>query len=157
DIEPDKLDTLDRLPVLEVLGSPEEQSDFQQTLMAIRHIAGIREWGPYQQAKLIVELFENKDHSFSKVAQRVGISTREVARRYRASKALQQMEDDEEFGEHADPKLYSFFHEAVSQPKVRKWLGFSDESFQAENEEARREFYELLSPREVDGEKLPPK
>jgi transcriptional regulator GlxA family with amidase domain len=48
--------------------------------------------GTVQQAKLLVELYENEKHAFGEVAQRVGISAREVARRYRASKALQQMD-----------------------------------------------------------------
>src|ERR1051326_3613763 len=67
------------------------------------------------------------------------------------------MEADQEFGEHAAPRLYSFFHEDVSQPKVREWLGFSDATFSAENEDARKGFYEVLSPREVDSEVKPPK
>jgi hypothetical protein len=157
DIEDDKLQTLSELPVIEIIGSEEEQRNYQKTLMAIRHVAGIREWGSYQQARLIVELYENDVNSFSKVAQKIGISSREVARRYRASKALQQMEEDEEFGENAHPKLYTFFHEAMAQPKLREWLGFSDETYRAENEQNRRAFYELLSPRPVEGETLPAK
>ena len=157
DIEPRVMGTMTALPVIEVIGSDEERRSYRQTLMAIRHISGIREWGPYQQAKLVVELYENEEDTFGAVAQRIGISSREVGRRYRASKALQQMEDDDEFGEYALPKLYSFFHEAVSQPKVREWLDFSDETYLAENAESRRAFYELLSPRTSDGETLPPK
>ncbi|GGD86029.1 hypothetical protein GCM10010985_45760 [Caballeronia grimmiae] len=151
------LDSISNLPVIELIGTPEERNNYQQTLMAIRHIAGIREWGPYQQAKLVVELYERNEESFGAVAQQIGISSREVARRYRASKALQQMEEDDEFGEFATPRLYTFFHEAVSQPKVREWLNFSDTTYRAENADARRSFYELLSPRNVDGEMLPPK
>lgn len=151
------LKTLQEIPVIEIFGADEERRRYKNTLMAIRHVAGIREWGPYQQAKLVVELYDDEEHAFGPVAQRIGISSREVARRYRASKALQQMEEDDEFSEHADPKLYSYFHEAVSQPKVRDWLKWSDESYEAENEESRRLFYELLSPREVDGVMLPPK
>jgi hypothetical protein len=156
-ISGEKLQTLHALPIIELIGAPEERKQYQQTLMAIRHIAGIREWRPYQQVKLIVELYENEQQAFGQVAQRVGISAREVARRYRASKALQQMEEDEEFGEYASPRLYVFFHEAVSQPKVREWLDFSDETYTAQDGEARRAFYELLSPRRVEGEVLPPK
>lgn len=157
DLPADILSTLEHLPVVEILGTQEERRDYQKTLMAIRHVAGIKQWGPYQQAKLVVELFDTEEHSFGPVAQRIGISSREVARRYRASKALQQMEEDDEFGEHALPKLYSFFHEAVSQPKVREWLKFSDETYLAEDPDARRLFYELLSPRAVEGATLPPK
>jgi hypothetical protein len=151
------LDTIREFAVIEIVGSEKERSSYQKTLMAIRHVAGIREWGPYQQARLVVEMYDKEEHAFGPVAQRIGISSREVARRYRASKALEQMENDEEFGDFAEPRLYVFFHEAVSQPKVRDWLQFSDQTYKAENEEARRVFYELLSPREVDGEKLPPK
>ena len=144
--------------VQEILGTDAERGEYQKTLMAIRHVTGVREWGSYQQAKLIVEMYESGSRrEFGEIAQRIGINAREVARRYRASKALAQMEEDEEFGEFASPKLYSFFHEAVSQPKVREWLGYSDRTFRAEDETARRVFYELLSPREVNGETLPPK
>jgi hypothetical protein len=157
DIEPAVLASLQKLPVVEIIGTEEERSNYQKTLMAIRHVAGIREWGAYQQAKLVVQLFEGEEHAFGPVAQRIGISAREVARRYRAFKALQQMEEDDEYGEHAVPKLYSFFHEAVSQPKVRDWLKFSDITYAAEDSDSKRIFYELLSPRQVEGSTLPPK
>jgi hypothetical protein len=157
DLKPEILETLRTVKVIEITGTDAERAKYQKTLMAIRHVAGIREWGPYQQARLVVEMFENEERAFGPVAQRIGISSREVARRYRASKALEQMEEDEEFGEYAEPKLYAFFHEAVSQPKVREWLDYSDTTYRAQNAEARRVFYELLSPREVNGEVRPPK
>jgi hypothetical protein len=149
--------SLEIISVVVLSGDEAEIQTYQRTLMAIRHVAGIREWGPYQQAKLVVEMFEEKDASLGSVAQKIGISSREVARRYRASRALRQMEEDEEFSEFAEPRLYSFFHEAVSQPKVREWLGFNDQSYQAENADARRLFFELMSPTDIDGEKRQPK
>lgn len=157
DLREDVAESLRQISVLEVQGTEAERSHYQKTLMAIRHVAGIKEWGPYQQARLVVEMYEGEEHNFAAVAQRIGITSREVARRYRASKALEQMEGDEEFGQYAVPQLYSFFHEAVSQPKVRDWLGWSDANYRAENAEARRLFYELMSPREVDGAEQPPK
>lgn len=156
-INHDVLSTLENIPVVEILGSESDRRRYQKTLMAIRHVAGIREWGAYQQAKLVVEMYDREEHAFGPVAQRVGVSSREVARRYRAYKALEQMENDDEFGEYAEPRLYSFFHEAVSQPKVRDWLKWSDETYQAEDAEARRIFYELLSPRFVDEQRFEPK
>jgi hypothetical protein len=150
------LASLKDISVVEIVGTQAERKAYQQTLMAIRHVAGVKEWGPYQQARLIVELYE-KEKNFTNVAKRIGISNKEVARRYRASKALEQMEVDEEFNQYAGPELYVFFHEAISQPKVREWLGFSDETFKAESDSARRVFYELLSPRDVDGKVLPKK
>lgn len=157
DLSDSVLESLTQVPVVMLSGTDDETASYQKTLMAIRHVAGIQEWGPYQQAKLVVELFEEEGATLGSVAQQIGISSREVARRYRASKALFQMEADEEFQDHADPRLYVFFHEAVSAPKVRKWLSFNDETYKAEDEGARRLFFELLSPREIEGETLPPK
>jgi hypothetical protein len=157
DLKKEILASIQSFSVIEVIGTEAERLSYQKTLMAIRHVAGIREWGPYQQARLVVEMYEGGEGTFGSVAQKIGISAREVARRYRASKALEQMETDDEFGEFAEPRLYAFFHEAVSQPKVRDWLAFSDQTYKAENEEARRIFYELLSPRDIDGTKMPPK
>ena len=149
--------SIENISIVVLKGDEGEIGTYQRTLMAIRHVAGIREWGPYQQAKLVVEMFEEEGASLGSVAQKIGISSREVARRYRASMALKQMEEDEEFTDSAEPRLYVFFHEAVSQPKVRDWLGFSNETYKAENNDARRLFFELLSPTEVDGEKRQPK
>lgn len=150
------LSTLKKISIVEIIGTEAERKGYQQTLMAIRHVAGVKQWGPYQQARLIAELYE-KEKNFSSVAKRIGISNKEVARRYRASKALEQMELDEEFNQHAGPDLYVFFHEAISQPKVREWLGFSDETFRAEDGASKRIFFELLSPREIDGRIVPRK
>ena len=157
DAEQPILNTFATLPVVELQGTQEERGKYQQTLMAIRHVGGIKAWGAYQQAKLVVEMYEDGLFSFSTVAQKIGIPAREVGRRYRASKALQQMEEDEEFGQYAEPKLYATFQEIISQPKVRTWLDFTDETFSAESEDARNLLYELLSPREVDDKDLPPK
>ncbi len=150
-------ESLDQLPVIIVSGEEKEKDNFHKTLMAIRHVSGIREWGAYQQAKLVVEMYEDEAESFSQVAKQIGISPQEVGRRYRASKALEQMEKDDEYGTHASPKLYSFFHEAVSSPKVRDWLDFTNETYTANNEENRTLFYQLLSPSEIDGERKEPK
>ena len=146
-----------QIEVIELLGEDEEVTNYTRTLMAIRHVSGVRQWGPYQQARLVVELFESENATLGSVAQKIGITSREVARRYRASKALAEMEDDEEFSDYAEPRLYAFFHEAVSSPAIRDWLGFSDETYTSTNDDARRLFFELLSPHEIDGEIKPAK
>jgi len=156
-IPAEKIKTFRKFDATELTGSADERASFKQILMAIRHVAGICEWGPYQQAKLIAELYEKERHKFGIVAQVIGLGAREVARRYRAIKALEQMEKDDEFGEHATPQLYAFFHEAISAPIVKEWLGWSDETYTAENAENAHNFYELLIPRMIDGEAYPPK
>lgn len=151
------LQSLNNLPAYLIEGADEERSSYKQTIMAIRHVAGITEWGPYQQAKLVRELFEQEENRFGKVAQRIGISATEVGRRYRAIKALEQMEQDEEYGDIASPKLYSFFHEAVSSPVVRTWLGWSDQTYEALDLNAKQAFYSIITPQKIDGETKPAK
>lgn len=146
------LHVLDGVPVLQM--ESENNADYM-AIMGIRHVGGVRRWGPYQSSKLITELRDGYDLDFSEIALRLGLTTREVTRRYRAFKALSQMESDEEFGESAQRSLYPIFHEAVSQPVLREWLGWSDSSFEFSNDETRGWFYELLSPVETsDGEEV---
>ena len=83
----------------------------------------------------------------------------EVNRRYRAYKALEQMENDEEFGDLAVARLYPLFHEAVSLPLVREWLGWEPEQFEFTNAEAKENFYKMITPRpgEEEQDASPPK
>lgn len=123
-----------------------ENEFFKETLMGIRHVGGIRQWGGYQRAKLIADLRDNYRLDPNDVADRLGLSVNEVNRRYRAFKVLQQMQEDDEFGEFTKPTDYALFHEAVALPVVRDWLGFSNQSNTFENDDALRNFYELITP-----------
>ncbi len=60
DLRPEVLSSLTEFTVIEIVGTPEERQNYQKTLMAIRHVAGVREWGPYQQARLVVEMFDKE-------------------------------------------------------------------------------------------------
>ena len=117
-----------------------------EVLMAIRHVSGVKEWGAYQQARLIVELMAESGATFANVAERLGMSSREVARRYRASKALEQMESDEEYGDYAEKRMYAIFHEAVAQPTVRDWLGWQEEQCCFDDRSNLDTFYSLICP-----------
>jgi hypothetical protein len=156
-IPEDKISTFKKLQAIELVGSKDERASFKQVLMAIRHVSGISAWGPYQQARLIAELYDKKNHQFGIVAQVIGTTARDVARRYRAIKALEQMQNDDEYKAYASPQLYAAFQEAISSPIVRDWLGWSDDTYQAENIKNKHSFYDLLIPRPIDGESYPAK
>lgn len=139
--------------------SPEEGAAEESTriIMAIRHVAGVKEWGAYQQARLIVELIE-AGVDVPTISQQLGMETRDVNRRFRASKALEQMEEDEDFGDYATPQLYAIFQEVISRPKLRAWFGWSDDTTSLENAEHRTQLYEWLSPGDgPDGSAKAPK
>lgn len=119
---------------------------FKETLMGVRHVGGIKEWGGYQRAKLIVDLADVHSLELVEIAERLGLSVQEVNRRYRAFKAFQQMEQNEEYAEYADPSKYPLFHEAMSLPAVRSWLAWNDQEKRFENSEAEDQFFQLISP-----------
>jgi hypothetical protein len=154
DVPRSVLEVLDALPVLVV-----ESDDGDATylsIMGIRHVGGIKQWGGYQRAKLVGDLRDTHQLESGEVADRLGMTKHEVNRRYRALKALQQMEDDEDFADYANPSLYPVFHEAVSIPAVRAWLGWLDAANEFGSTEETRQFYQLITPTEaVDDENLP--
>ena len=118
------VECMNRVPCL-IVEAGEGGPFFKETLMGIRHVGGIKEWGGYQRAKLIADLRDMHRLDPSDVAAKLGLTTREVNRRYRAFKALQQMRDDDEFADLAEPALYPIFHEAIAGVEIREWLGWN--------------------------------
>jgi hypothetical protein len=156
---PDSLDKVFKGVPCILVDSEDEFPCFKETLMGIRHVGGIREWGGYQRAKLIADLINHRDLEPSEVADRLGLSLQEVNRRYRAFSALKQMAEDEDFADYANAELYPIFHEALALPNVRSWLGWDSDALEFENEENLSEFYTLITPQkdEETGKDLPPK
>jgi hypothetical protein len=97
-------DVLQQIPVIIVEGDTDGL--FQRALMGVRHVSGIDQWGGYQRAKLVVELRDDFGLEPGEVAERLGMKANEVNRRYRAFKALQQMQKDEEYSDVARPEMY---------------------------------------------------
>ena len=118
----------------------------ERIIMGIRHIAGPKEWGAYQQALLVSELKDDEGLDFKEIGETLGISSVEAARRYRAIGALKQMENDDLFSKKAEPAFYRLFHELVSLPEVRARFGWSTDRNAFSDLERAREFFELISP-----------
>lgn len=141
-----------------VVNDDEEATFFREAIMGIRHVGGIKEWGGFQRAKLVADMRDNHGLDAASISDRIGLSVIEVNRRYRAYKALQQMQNDENYADYATPSLYPLFHEAVSIPSMREWLGWNTEVSAFENHETLESFYQLISPRQLDESGLrPPK
>lgn len=132
---------------------------FKETLMGIRHVGGIREWGGYQRAKLIADLINDHELETTDIADRLGLSVQEVNRRYRAYSALKQMNDNDDYSEHANAEMYAIFHEALAIPGVRSWLDWNPETLEFDDSESLAEFYDLITPHrnEETGKDVPPK
>ena len=120
---------------------------FCKAILGVRHVSGIKEWGGYQRSLLVASLRDDHNLETGEVAERLAMTANEVNRRYRALKALRQMMDDEEYGEHAKPDMYPLFHEAVSSTVVKEWLVWEDANWAFTDEKRTHQFYALLSPR----------
>jgi hypothetical protein len=123
-------------------------------LPGLRHVSGVKEWGPYQKAKAVHAL-RSSGLSPQETAQSFGLSTRSANSAYRCFLALEQMKGDEEFGEYAEPKMYSFFEEVLKRPTMKSWLGWSDEHERFTPGDRLSEFYSWIVPGGEEGD--PPK
>jgi hypothetical protein len=138
---------LKNLSQLECLLLNDELAPAAATLIlpGLRHVSGIKEWGPYQKAKAVHAL-RTSGLSPQEAAQSLGLSTRAANGAYRCFVALEQMKSDEEFGEFAEPKMYSYFEEIFKRPSIRNWLSWSDEKERFLEKEQLREFYSWIVP-----------
>ena len=64
--------------------------------------------------------------------------------------ALENMKQDEEFGEYAEPKMYSYFEEVFKRPTLRVWLGWNDDVGKFTEDELIKEFYSWIVPQGED-------
>ena len=115
-------------------------SSTRWVLPGLRHVSGIKKWGPYQQARTVFAL-RDSGVSAQEAAQSLGLSVTSANRLWRSYLALNQMGQDEEFKEQAVPKLYSYFEEVFKRPSVKDWLDWSDAEKKFTNEANLREFY----------------
>ncbi|HST37961.1 MAG TPA: hypothetical protein VLK58_00565, partial [Conexibacter sp.] len=81
-------------------GDPEIARLDQWVIQGVRHISGIREWGGYQAAQTIKTMVENLGYTDREVADALTLSLQRVRRALRVISALEQMREDEEFGEY---------------------------------------------------------
>jgi len=75
------------------------------------------------------------------VAQSFGLSTRAANQLWRSYLGLEQMLHDEEYGEYAEPRMYSYFEEVFKRPVVRDWLQWNDTERGFQNQGLLHEFY----------------
>ena len=151
-VSEDLIKSFDKLPAIVLRGEDEATKNLQHVLMGLRHVSGIKQWGGYQRAKLVVEFVDDFGLNISEAAKQIGMSSHEASRRYRALKALEQMQNDEEFGTLVDPRMYRLFHEAISVVKVKNWLVWHDDKYKFTHAYNLEKFYKLLVPHTPEDE-----
>lgn len=124
-------------------------------LPGLRHVSGVKEWGPYQKAKAIFSL-RKSGMTPQEAAQSLGLSTRAANNSYRVYLALEQMNANDEYSEFTTPRMYSYFEEAFKRSEVKNWLNWDDQKETFTNEENLKEFYSWMIP-DADNEDEKPK
>jgi hypothetical protein len=143
-LSPEQRVSFSKIPCAVLKSAGESLKHAERIIMGIRHIAGPKEWGAYQQALLVSELKNDEALEFRDIGETLGISSVEAARRYRAIGALKQMEGDELFSKKAEPAFYRLFHELVALPEVRSKFGWSSDKAAFVDMERAHQFFELI-------------
>ncbi|MHB8087130.1 MAG: hypothetical protein ACYDH2_02665 [Anaerolineaceae bacterium] len=149
-LDSEQIDNFKTIPAL-LLDEESAPDMVRFVLPGLRHVSGVKEWGPYQRAKA-VHLLRKAGESPRDVAQSLGLSTQAANLLWRSYLGLEQMSQDNEFGEFADPRMYSYFEEINRHPNVKNWLGWNDEQEKFTNEGHIKELYSWIVGEMIDGD-----
>jgi ParB-like chromosome segregation protein Spo0J len=144
DLLPEIDASLQAIPVLEITGGASaEREEHARNLQGIRHIAGVKPWGPYQQALAVGRMIE-EGLSVATIKSALGLSAQRVNLLRGVFLGMKQMREDPEFTDSVKPEFFSHFVEALNRPQIREWLDWNKEKGCIESETARRQFYQLI-------------
>ncbi len=120
------LNSVKKIPVL-ILNEPEVNLVSDQWLIqGIRHIGGVKEWGPYQKAKALDVLNKEKGMSYDEAAAALGLKKPEVRRAIRALRGYESLLEHPIYGKKSKPDDFSFFDEMIGKPRLRKYFGWDN-------------------------------
>ena len=145
ELEEEKLKSISNFEALKIVNNKKNNDLKKWILQGIRHVSGVRGWGPYQQSMLINELYYSHSMTFKDIGKTIGIHYNRVSTMLRAYQALQQMKDDEKYKLKMDVSLFSYFEQAYIKKQIRDWLGWDDDKKQYTNKDNLYKFYELIT------------
>lgn len=159
DLSEDVKISLREIPVL-VIDEPDlaMRDHFARVLQGVRHVAGIRPWGPYQQAQVVALMLDDgKDQT--EICEVLGLPKRRINILRRCFRALEQMRQDDDYGDKAKPVLFSAFDETFKLPTLRDdWLGWNDDIGKFLNEQQRKLLYSwMVGAEDEEGMRYAPK
>ena len=120
--------SLNDIQVLEYDGNDE---DIAWLIQGVRHIESVKEWGPYQQARFLVDLQDRRGYPMTELAAIAGVGRTRVARLVRSYFGWVQASQNPDFGDRIDEKDFSIFLEAVfhrTNSPIWQWLEWDDSS-----------------------------
>ena len=149
---------IEQLQTIEVcvLDTTAESAARDQLLLAgLRHISGVKSWGPYQRAIALRSLSKQMSGDITAAGKALGLGSTTARRLLRALKALEDLRDDEEYGDFAKPSMFSYFEEVVKSPAIRDgFLSWDGNAEEFTNIESLRLFYSWIFPEEGQDPKI---
>lgn len=136
--------SLQKIEVLVVEGNDDSNTD-TWLIQGLRHITGVRDWGPYQQANLVLTLVKKEGCTFKEAGKIIGISPNRASSMLRGLLGLQQMMVDEDYGKEATPDFFSHFEQAYLKIPVRELLQWDEAQGKYTNSKNLRYFYKLIT------------
>lgn len=122
---------------LQVLEYDGENKDIAWTLQGLRHISGVKSWGPYQQAKFLMDLQDRRKLPITDLAKVAGLGRSKASQLIRSYYGLMQAAEDEDYGDLLDESSFSIFQEAIfhrTESPLWKWLEWDDDDRKFKNE-----------------------
>lgn len=149
---------LEQLQPIEVwvLDTETELAARDQLLLAgLRHISGVKSWGPYQRAIALRALTEQMNGDITAAGKALGIGRTTARRLLQALKALEDLREDEEYGDFAKPSMFSYFEEVMKSPSLRDdFMGWDGDTWEFTNAENLHLFYSWIFPEEGQEPKI---
>lgn len=160
-------DLLASMVAFEALVYEGDNPDIVWLVQGLRHMSGIKEWKPLQQAAFISKIEEQVQSRYAgrgrpagvpTVARSAGVSTATTSRLLKAYSAFNQARDDEDYGSafsdsEKGPEKFSMFTEAVFRnDALQTWLGWNNTTRQFDNENNFKKFLGWITPPEAGGQ-----
>ncbi len=127
DLTDEQIDNFSNINVL-LLRDADKEPFLTTLIPGLRHVSGIKDWGPYQKSKLIYELREIQNLSSQESAEAMGLSILKANNLYRSYKVFTQMTEDEEYGDLINARMFSFAEETIKQKALKDWLSWDDKT-----------------------------
>ncbi|MBI4303720.1 MAG: hypothetical protein HY665_05235 [Chloroflexi bacterium] len=142
-LRPEILDSLKSLEVY-VLVDVKDLQRAQEIIQGIRHMSGIRDWRPYQKAKVYAGLI-SEGETADKIGRMFGTNTQTVMRYYRAFLAFEEFKNDDTYGQYWDVELFRMFDDVMRRPRLRvDWLGWDETQRKFKNVTELEYFYKWI-------------
>ncbi len=118
-------------------------------LMGLKHVSGNKKWDTYNQSKLLYEL-KNQGEKEIDIAKKIGLNKSSVEQQIRGYLAIQEFLEEiksENYGDRFDPyQKLQMFIELTTKPKLKKWIGWDENTFSFKNSDNKKRFFSWITP-----------